>query len=126
VVDPEEAVAAAPQRPEGRVVGVVADVLVAVVEDAVAPGDHQVALELGRDHHVVQHGVLGQGRAEVGHLPGGGQEARPVLVDRQQVRQPHGGDPVVPEEAAQRGGLCDRGQGGGAARDAEELEETPP
>jgi hypothetical protein len=114
------------QGDERGVVGVVADVLVRVVEDPVAPGDHQVALELRRDDDVVQHGVLGQGRAEVGHLPGGRQEARPVLVDRQQVREPHGRDPLVSEEAVQRRGLGDGGQGGGAAGYAEKLEETPP
>jgi hypothetical protein len=69
---------------------VVADVLVAVVEHPIAPGDEEIALELWCDHHVVEHGVLGQRCTEVAHLAGGGQEALPGQVDRKLVWEPDG------------------------------------
>ena len=131
VVHPQEAVAGAAEPAERRVVGVVADVLVAVVEHPVAPGDDEVPLELGRDDHVVQHLVLGQRCAEVAHLAGGGQEALLAQVDRELVREPNRrGAP--PEKVAHRhlrpdgGGHQQRVGGGGTSGHAKEREKLPP
>jgi len=130
VVHPQEPVVRAAEPPERGVVAVVADVVVAVAEHPVAPGDHQVALELGRDDHLVEHPVLGQRRAEVADLAAGGQEAVTANVDRQLVREPHGGR-APPEEVADRhlgpdGGGRQQRVGGGASRHAEEREKLPP
>jgi hypothetical protein len=130
VVHPQEPVAGAAEPAERGVVAVEADVLVAVVEHPVAPGDDEVPLELGRDDHVVQHPVLGQRCAEVAHLAGGGQEALPAQVDRELVREPDGrrtpAEKVAHRHLRPDGGGREQRVGGGTSCHAEEREKLPP